>query len=94
MPLTFAFDVYGTLINTHGLVSNLEKIVGEQAAAFSQTWREKQLEYSFRRGLMKRYKPFDQCTRDALEFTCKAYNVRYETSQVRDLLQGYRVLPG
>lgn len=37
MPVTFAFDVYGPLIDTHGLVSNLEKIVGEQAAAFSNS---------------------------------------------------------
>lgn len=45
---TLAFDVYGTLINTHGVVSALEELVGDKAKTFSSTWRDKQLEYSFR----------------------------------------------
>ena len=57
MATTLAFDVYGTLINTHGVVSLLENMVGDNAHAFSTTWREKQLEYSFRRGkiIKRRY---------------------------------------
>ena len=43
MPITLAFDVYGTLIDTHNVVSELEQIVGDKAAAFSHTWRDKQL---------------------------------------------------
>jgi len=50
MAVTLAFDVYGTLIDTHGLVSALEKMIGSGAEEFSRIWREKQLEYSFRRG--------------------------------------------
>ena len=45
MSQTFAFDVYGTLINTHGLIALLEDWIGDKASAFSQTWRDKQLEY-------------------------------------------------
>ena len=52
MATTLAFDVYGTLINTHGVLSLLDDMIGDNAQAFSNTWREKQLEYSFRRGLM------------------------------------------
>jgi 2-haloacid dehalogenase len=53
MAITLAFDVYGTLIDTHGVVSALQKITGpEKAKVFSRIWREKQLEYSFRRGLI------------------------------------------
>ena len=48
---TIAFDVYGTLIDTDGVVSQLREWIGSQADVFSQTWRSKQLEYSFRRGL-------------------------------------------
>jgi len=44
MATTLAFDVYGTLINTHGVVATLEDLVGEKAKAFSNTWRDKQLE--------------------------------------------------
>ena len=39
MATTLAFDVYGTLINTNGVVSLLENMVGDNAHAFSTTWR-------------------------------------------------------
>jgi 2-haloacid dehalogenase len=52
MSVTLAFDVYGTLIDTHGVVSALQALIGDKAKDFSHSWREKQLEYSFRRGLM------------------------------------------
>lgn len=55
MTITLAFDVYGTLIDTNGVVEVLHNIVGDKAGDFSRSWREKQLEYSFRRGLMKKY---------------------------------------
>jgi 2-haloacid dehalogenase len=67
---TIAFDVYGTLIDTNGVVSRLREWIGSQAEVFSQTWRSKQLEYSFRRGLMRRYENFAVCTRQALEEVC------------------------
>lgn len=52
MTKTFALDVYGTLIDPHAVAASLEAHVGDQAAWFSEIWRGKQLEYSFRRGLM------------------------------------------
>lgn len=55
MSTTLAFDVYGTLIDTHSVISQLRSIVSETAIEFSNTWREKQLEYAFRRGLMRKY---------------------------------------
>jgi 2-haloacid dehalogenase len=42
-------------------------MIGEQASAFLCRWREKQLEYSFRRGLMRRYENFAVCTRQVLD---------------------------
>ena len=48
MAVILAFDVYGTLISTHG-VTALREVVGEKADELSRNWREKQLEYSFRR---------------------------------------------
>ena len=75
MRYTLAFDVYGTLINTSGVFSSLEQLIGEKAKPFMDTWRNKQLEYSFRRGLMKKYKDFSVCTRDALEFCCKSFKI-------------------
>jgi 2-haloacid dehalogenase len=66
---TIAFDVYGTLIDTAGVFTLLEKLINTQATLFINTWRAKQLEYSFRRGLMKNYVDFITCTRQSLEYT-------------------------
>jgi len=90
---TLAFDVYGTLIDTHGVVAELKTLVGEQAVSFSHTWRDKQLEYSFRRGLMQNYDTFAVCTRQALDYTCAFYNADLTPEQKENLLSIYRVLP-
>jgi len=93
MATTLAFDVYGTLINTHGVVATLEDLVGEKAKAFSNTWRDKQLEYSFRKGLMQNYETFAVCTSQALDYTCACYGVDLSNEQKTELMGIYRVLP-
>ena len=90
---TIAFDVYGTLINTDGVESQLREWIGSQAELFSKTWRSKQLEYSFRRGLMRRYETFSVCTRHALDYCCAEYDVSFSSEQKDTLLQSYRSLP-
>jgi 2-haloacid dehalogenase len=90
---TLAFDVYGTLINTHGVLSALEVLVGDQAITFSNTWRDKQLEYSFRKGLMQNYETFAVCTRQALDYTCSYYGKNLSEEQKKELLSIYRILP-
>jgi 2-haloacid dehalogenase len=93
MAVTLAFDVYGTLIDTHGVVSKLQEIIGGKAKDFSHTWREKQLEYSFRRGLMQNYENFAICTSHALDYTCSYYKVSLTEEQKHELLDSYRTLP-
>lgn len=93
MKTVLAFDVYGTLIDTAGVVARLKDLVGSRAGAFSRTWREKQLEYSFRRGLMRRYEDFAVCTRDSLEYTCACFDVTLSGDNKQSLLAAYRVLP-
>ena len=93
MATTLAFDVYGTLINTHGVLAQLQTMIGDKAYAFSTTWREKQLEYSFRRGLMKNYVPFTECTRQALDYSCLYYQIELSPSQKIALLESYKTLP-
>ncbi|GAA75893.1 2-haloacid dehalogenase [Pseudoalteromonas sp. BSi20480] len=93
MATTFAFDVYGTLINTHGVLSLLENMIGDKAQNFSNTWREKQLEYSFRRGLMQNYVPFSVCTKQALDYACLAHKTPLSDDQKQQLLEQYKILP-
>ena len=93
MSVTLAFDVYGTLIDTQGVVAELNKIMGETAGNFSQKWREKQLEYSFRRALMQKYEHFDVCTNNALDYSCALYDITLSTEQKHTLLECYCTLP-
>ncbi|MFT4940331.1 MAG: 2-haloacid dehalogenase [Paraglaciecola sp.] len=93
MKQILAFDVYGTLINTQGVLLLLEKMMEKNAVLFSETWRSKQLEYSFRRGLMKRYEGFSVCTKDALNYTCERLKVALTNEQKKQLLESYKTLP-
>lgn len=95
MRLSLAFDVYGTLIDTHSVVSKLEAMVCDKvlAQAFTQRWREKQLEYAFRRGLMRDYVCFATCTAQALDYCCAYYQTELSQKQKQELLTFYRVLP-
>ncbi len=90
---TLAFDVYGTLIDTNGVVVALQEMIGDRSAEFSRVWREKQLEYTFRRGLMRRYRDFSVCTRDALEYSCTALGVDINGADKQKLIESYAVLP-
>jgi len=93
LATTLAFDVYGTLIDTHGITEILEKKVGSQASEFSHVWREKQLEYSFRRGLMQNYENFSICTRQALDYTSAYFCAPLSRQDKDELLNAYRILP-
>lgn len=91
--MIIGFDVYGTLIDTHGVVEQLRPSLGEAAVKFSQLWRDKQLEYTFRRTVMQRYQNFSICTRDALDYTIQFFGCEFTAAQKQDLLQAYATLP-
>ena len=91
--VTLAFDVYGTLIDTNGVVTLLETMIGNKAKSFSTTWRDKQLEYSFRRAAMQNYVTFAVCTAQALDYTCAFYNLELSGEQKEKLMAIYAVLP-
>jgi 2-haloacid dehalogenase len=93
MNATFAFDVYGTLIDPLGISASLRDLIGEQASAFAQAWRDKQLEYSFRRGLMHQYVDFSTCTREALYFTNKRLRTNLSSNACNALMAKYLQLP-
>ena len=93
MKIALAFDVYGTLIDTAGVVSKLRDIVGDRADAFSQMWREKQLEYSFRHALMRRYVQFSVCVAESLDYVCASLGLTLTSDDKTVLLDAFRVLP-
>ena len=88
-----AFDVYGTLIDPFRMEEHLRAIFGERAKEATELWRSKQLEYSFRRALMKKYENFDVCTAQALRFVSRQLDVSLEEETLRNLLDQYLRLP-
>jgi 2-haloacid dehalogenase len=61
------FDAYGTLFDVHSAVMRHAAAVGPAAAALSNAWRLKQLEYSWMRSLMRRHADFWTVTGEALD---------------------------
>ncbi len=93
MRSAIAFDVYGTLVNPLAIADDLKSMVGDQAARFAELWRSKQLEYSFRRALMRAYRPFSVCTWEALLFTEKALGIVLSEEARTSLIGRYNHLP-
>ena len=93
MKITLGFDVYGTLVDPSGMAKHLADELGAKASTFADCWREKQLEYSFRRGLMGNYADFSICTSDALNFTCQRFKIAIPPGRQSELLRLYRHLP-
>jgi 2-haloacid dehalogenase len=93
MSVTIGYDVYGTLIDTRRIVDTLETRLGDKSEAFARVWRQKQLEYSFRRGLMQNYERFFVCATDALEYACTYTGVYLSDEEKLELMNMYRILP-
>jgi 2-haloacid dehalogenase len=85
--------VYGTLFDPLGIEDWVKRHVGDQSTVFVNSWREKQLEYTFRRTAMDRYKDFDICTRQALDFVCDQLSIDMPEPVRRSLLALYESLP-
>ena len=92
MSITFALDVYGTLIDPLQIAEQLKGHAGDAAPDVAELWRNKQLEYSFRRGLMGQYKPFPEVTRAALEYAARVYDVTLSDEVESALMAMYRAL--
>jgi 2-haloacid dehalogenase len=92
MSLVIGFDVYGTLVDPLELRIHLSDVAGDRAGPVAELWRAKQLEYSFRRGLMRDYQNFDVCTRQALEFATRAFGIDLTDGQRAQLLETYQQL--
>lgn len=69
------FDAYGTLFDVHSAAARCRSDLGGKADTVSQTWRTKQLEYTWLRSLMGHHVDFWQVTGDALDYALDAHDV-------------------
>ena len=82
------FDSYGTLFDFNSAVAKNRERVGEIADKVSALWRTKQIDYTWLRSLMGKYKDFWTCTSDALDYVFEVYGVT-DMKLREDLLKAY-----
>jgi len=92
MPDAIGFDVYGTLVDPQAMRTQLEAVAGDRAGQMAQLWREKQIQYTFRRALMQKYENFDVCTEQALTFSAKSLKLNLRDDDRATLIEAYRRL--
>ena len=92
MPEAIGFDIYGTLVDPLELRNHLQPLVGEKADRLSQLWRNKQIEYTFRRALMREYEDFGICTKQALTFASRSMETDLSDEDQEKLIEEYQNL--
>jgi len=85
------FDAYGTLFDFASAAAGCRDVLGEKAATLTSLWRDKQLQYTWLRGLQGRHADFWQVTSDALDFTLESLGIDDSGLRAR-LLNLYRTL--
>lgn len=88
-PLALVFDAYGTLYDVHSVVDLCDRFWPGKGGTLSQLWRNKQLEYTWQRSLMRRYVPFSRITEDGLRHACAALGLELGHAQLAALMQQY-----
>lgn len=83
------FDVYGTLVDPLAMREPLRALAGDKAERLSEVWRCNQLQYTWRRGLMRRYENFDVCTRQALQAAMATVGVALSAADQDQLMAAY-----
>ena len=93
MPDAIGFDVYGTLVDPLAMGTHLEAVAGDLAGQMARLWREKQIEYTFRRALMQKYENFDVCTAQALDYAADSLKLDLQDEDRAALMEAYLRLP-
>jgi 2-haloacid dehalogenase len=86
------FDAYGTLYDVHSVLERCDAFFPGKGAELSRLWRAKQLEYTWLRSLMQRYRPFSAVTREALAYSCEALNLELTAERMEALMAEYHML--
>lgn len=86
------FDAYGTLFDFASAAAGCADVLGDKAGPLTALWRDKQLQYSWLRGLQGRYVPFWQVTGDALDFALETLDLPADGPLRERLMNLYRTL--
>jgi 2-haloacid dehalogenase len=83
------FDAYGTLYDVQSVRSLATELCGDRGELITQLWRQKQLEYTWLRTLMRCYQDFWSITRAALEFALTSAGIVPTAALCDPLMDGY-----
>jgi len=86
------FDAYGTLYDVQSVADVTEEAFPGYGEIITQIWRIKQLEYSWLRSLMRRYRDFAAVTRDSLAYTLRCLGLQYDEATFARIIDKYQHL--
>ncbi len=70
------FDAYGTLFDVQDAARQTRDLLGDQWQPLAETWRAKQLQYTWLRSLMRKHVDFWQVTGDALDYAMAGLEIK------------------
>ena len=85
------FDAYGTLLDVHSAMQRHAPRLGDGWQEISQTWRTKQLEYTWIHTLAGAHRDFARLTRDALVFAAAKHGIQ-DPALLDEVEVAYRAL--
>lgn len=83
------FDAYGTLYDVQSVAEITEEAFPGYGEMITQIWRIKQLEYSWLRSLMQRYRDFSVITRESLAYTLGILGLQYDDAVFERIMEKY-----
>ena len=83
------FDAYGTLYDIQSVAAVTEEAFPGYGEIITQIWRIKQLEYSWLRSLMQRYRDFSVITRESLAYTLGILGLQYDDAVFERIMEKY-----
>ncbi len=83
------FDAYGTLFDVFSVTSLCEELFPGHGKQLAEMWRTKQLEYSWLRSLMGRYRDFWAMTEDALVYSANRLKLDLTVTKRGQLMASY-----
>lgn len=86
---TCVFDAYGTLLDVNSAVIRNAVSVGEAGDQLTALWRQRQLEYTWTRSLMKRYTDFWAITEEALDYALETLSLHEKPGLKQALMKSF-----
>jgi len=84
-----AFDAYGTLYDVQSVSQITEQEFPANGNLITQVWRLKQLEYTWLRTLMGKYRSFWEISEESLVFTLRAIGLEYDDAKIARIMDKY-----